>query len=454
MQNAAIEQPGPTVFAEGMVHDPYPIYAALRDAGPVVWSDEARGGAWLVTRYADVAAALSDPRLSAARTDYFTASLDEAQRRRLEPLTTALGRWLLLMDAPRHSRLRRALNYGFKPAVIEALRPAVEQLVHELLTPLRSSDPDSEAKRAPEFDFIHDFAYPLPARVIARMLGVPGSDHRQFVSWSDDVVAFIGSLDASFECGLRAQDALHAITEYFRELVARRAAQRDEREDLTGLLLAAQRRGEFESDEELLAQCSMFFFAGHETTRNLLGNGLYTLLRHPDQAALLRANPGLMQRALRELARYESPVQFTGRRAREDLTLHGRTIRRGDTVLLLLGSANRDPARFCDPDRLDVTRDEAPPLSFGYGPHVCIGTTLSYLEAGIAFSRLLADLPTIRCPDLTPHWVDNPAFRGLQRLRLERGPPAPRGIDAAGTTASTQHSGPGPGTASVPGGAV
>ena len=169
---------------------------------------------------------------------------------------------------------------------------------------------------------------------------------------------------------------------------------------------------------ELVGACTLLLFGGHETTTGLIANATSALLTHPDQATLLRANPELMPRALRELVRYDSPVQFTGRRALEDLTLHGRTIRRGDNVLLMLGSGNRDPARFTDPDPLDLTRDEGPSLSFGYGPHVCIGATLSYLEAGIAFSRLMPVLSGMHCLDPTPQWVDNPAFRGLRRLRL------------------------------------
>ena len=339
------------------------------------------------------------------------------------------------------------MNYGFKPAVLEALRPKIERLVDELLLPFLSPDTNAHSGDSPsEFDFIREFAYPLPARVIAEMLGVPEAEQPRFIGWSDDIVAFMGSLSAGFEIALRAQNALLAMTAHFGELLARRAVVQDELQDLTGLLLAAQRRGEFATDEELLAQCSMFFAAGHETTRNLLGNGLHALLRHPDQAALLRADPGLMPRALRELLRYDSPVQFTGRRASEDLSLHGCTIRRGEHVLLLIGSGNRDPDRFTDPDRLDLTRDQGPPLSFGYGPHVCIGATLSYLEAGIAFGRLAADLPGVRCLDADPLWVDNPAFRGLHSLRLTR--VAPDGVTPEGLVESKTRAGAMDGTGS------
>lgn len=434
-------------FARGVAHDPYSLYEVLRDAGPVVWSDEVHGGAWVLTRYADIVAALQDPRLSAARADAFAQQLDGARQRQLTAFTEAFGRWLLFLDGPHHSRLRKALNYGFKPAVLEALRPKIERLVDELLLPLLSPDMNTHSGYSPsEFDFIREFAHPLPARVIAEMLGVPEAEQPRFIGWSDDIVAFMGSLSAGFETALRAQDALLAMTAHFGELLARRAVAQNELQDLTGLLLAAQRRGEFATDQELLAQCSMFFAAGHETTRNLLGNGLHALLGHPDQAALLRADPGLMPWALRELLRYDSPVQFTGRRACEDLTLHGCTIRHGEHVLLLIGAGNRDPDRFTDPDRLDLTRDQGPPLSFGYGPHVCIGATLSYLEAGIAFARLVADLPGIHCLDADPRWVDNPAFRGLQSLRLTR--VAPDGVTPQGLVESKTRAGARDGTGS------
>ena len=410
--------PQRTPSLEGMVRDPYPIYAALRETGPVVWSDEARGGAWLITRYADIAAALQDPRLSAERTDVFTRQFDDAERLQLAPILAALGRWLLFMDLPGHSRLRKAMNRGFKPAVLEALRPGITELVDELLQPLFLSGARTERDCGSAFDFVREFAHPLPARVIAGMLGVPGTDQRRFIAWSDDVVALVGTLDADFDSALRAQHSMLAMKEYFRGLLTERRAAAEERVDVPGVMQPPLRGGVIATEEVLIAQWTMFFFAGHETTRNLLGNGLYALLTHPDQATLLRANPELMPRALRELVRYDSPVQFTGRRALEDLTLHGRTIRRGDNVLLMLGSGNRDPARFTDPDRLDLTRDEGPSLSFGYGPHVCIGATLSYLEAGIAFSRLMPVLSGMHCLDPTPQWVDNPAFRGLRRLRL------------------------------------
>ncbi len=418
---AAAGKPAPTSISAGLIQDPYRRYAALRAAGPLLWSDEALGGSWVLTRYADIVSALQDPRLSSARADAFARQFDARRERELDAFTTTSARWLLFMDAPQHARLRKALNYGFKPAVIEALRPKIEGIVRTLLAPLlSSSEPPGVAPQAPGFDFMRQFAHPLPARVIATMLSVPDADQPQFIAWSDDIAAFIGNLSSSFDTALRAQDALRQLIGYFREILSRRAAD-DDQEDLVGLLLAARRRGELATDEELLAQCSMFFVAGHETTRNLIGNGLHALLQNPDQLALLRADPELMPRALRELLRYDSPVQLTGRRALEDFDLHGHSIRRGERVTLLLGSGNRDPERFIIPDRLDLTRNEGPHLAFGYGPHVCIGATLSYLEVGIAFRTLLDGLPEIRCLDPHPQWVENAVFRGLTRLRIAPG---------------------------------
>ena len=302
-----------------------------------------------------------------------------------------------------------------------------------LLAPLLSpGEPAGPEQQAPGFDIIRDFAHPLPARVIAAMLSVAEADQPQFVAWSDDIAAFIGNLSSSLDTARRAQDALLRLTSYFRDILACRA-DRDDQNDLIGLLLAARRRGELATDEELLAQCSMFFFAGHETTRNLIGNGLHALLENPDQLALLRADPELMPRALRELLRFDSPVQLTGRRALEDVDLHGHSIRRGERVTMLLGSGNRDPDRFTSPDRLDLTRNEGPHLAFGYGPHVCIGATLSYLEVGIAFRTLLDGLPEIRRLDPHPQWVENAVFRGLRRLPIAPGQQGARSLASAQT---------------------
>ncbi|MDE2289596.1 MAG: cytochrome P450, partial [Burkholderiales bacterium] len=228
---------------------------------------------------------------------------------------------------------------------------------------------------------------------------------------------FIGAARPTHELTRRAQVSLLKMTACFETLLAERRHGQTQ-DDLIGLLLRAQRDGHIEAGAELLAQCAMLLFAGHETTRNLLGNGLYVLLSHPAQWQRLSDAPELLPQALRELLRYESPVQYTGRRVAADHVLHGKQLRRGQLVIGLIGAANRDPARYDKPDQLDITRRDGSHLSFGHGPHVCIGAALTMIEGEIAFRALLARLPTLQLanPQGAPQWLHNPVYRGLARL--------------------------------------
>jgi cytochrome P450 len=231
---------------------------------------------------------------------------------------------------------------------------------------------------------------------------------------SDDLADFFGNAAATVETARRAQNSLVSLTEYFRALLPKRRANKGD--DLVSLLLRVEEEGEVLTGEELLAQCTLLLVAGHETTRNLLGNGLLALLQHPDQFAKLKENPSLMNSAVRELARFDSPVQFSGRAVTEDFSWHDQEIRKGQTVILLLGSANHDPEKFSDPEKLEISRDEGMPLSFGHGTHFCIGAALAYTEAEIAFTTLLERASGLRLLDEIPTWRSNLSFRGLSRL--------------------------------------
>lgn len=315
---------------------------------------------------------------------------------------------MLFLDAPEHHRLRQVINAGFRPAALLALRPYIEQCVTDLL--------DRLAHTA-EFDFMQAVAKPLPARVIAKLLGMGANPRSEFIAWSDDLADFIGAAQPTHELTRRAQISLLKMSACFETLLAERRRS-EAKDDLIGLLLRAQRDGHIEAGAELLAQCAMLLFAGHETTRNLLGNGLHALLSHPTQWQRLLEDPGLLPQALRELLRYDSPVQYTGRRVAADHVLHGKLLRRGQLVIGLIGAANRDPARYGMPDRLDITRREGSHLSFGHGPHVCIGAALTMMEGEIAFRALLARLPTLQLanPQDAPQWLHNPVYRGLAKL--------------------------------------
>jgi hypothetical protein len=398
------------------LNDPYPAYRELREAGPIHWSEEFFGGAWLLTRHEDVESVLRDPLYSARRTGGWVMRGSEGARQELCPFQRLFSRAMLFLDAPDHTRLRQVLNAGFRPAALRASAVFIERLVVGLMDAL-----DEVA----EFDFMEELARPLPARVIARLLDMDGVEQQDFLAWSEDLAAFIGAPDPDSGLKRRAQTSLLKMCAAFDALLARRRAQAADLpdsagDDLIAHLLHAEASGKVESGAEMLAQCAMLLFAGHETTRNLLGNGLQALLSHPEQWRHLRQTPDLLPNALRELLRYGSPVQYTGRRVTKDLVLHGRRLRRGELVVPLIGAANRDPARYRDPDRLDITRREGSHLSFGHGPHVCIGAALTLLEAEITFRALLARWPELELVDAKPHWNGNPVYRGLACLRVRR----------------------------------
>ena len=251
------------------------------------------------------------------------------------------------------------------------------------------------------------------------MMGIEDAAHEDFAVWSDDLAGFIGAPLATHAQARRAQASLLAMGRYFCGLLARRRAQPGD--DLVSRLLQAEAAGEIHNHAELLAQCAMLLFAGHETTRNLLGNGLRALLCHPDQWQRLQQEPALIPGAVRELLRYDSPVQYTGRRVTTALTLHGQALQRGDLVVPLIGAANRDPARHPEPDRLDIAGRDGGSVSFGSGPHVCIGAMLTRMEAEVTLRLLLQRMPRLRLAEGPPQWVANPAYRGLQQLHVVTG---------------------------------
>lgn len=395
------------MFDSNFIANPYKTYDHLRTTAPLHWTDKFRNGAWLVPRYADVLASLHDPRLSSQRSHTLTAALPGEVQGEFSTFNQIFSKWMLFLDPPQHSRLRKLLNKEFTPHMIQRLRPHIQQVVSTLL---------DQAVGKTEIDFMTEFANPLPVRVIAEMLGIPGEDQRDFQIWSDALANFFGNSTATVETARRAQNSLISLTEYFRALLPERRQHKGD--DLVSLLLRVEEEGEVLTEEELLAQCTMLLVAGHETTRNLLGNGLLALLQNPDQLAHLKQNLSLMPLAVREFGRFDSPVQFSGRAAVADFSWHDQEIKKGQTVILLLGSGNHDPEKFSDPHRLNIARDEGMPLSFGHGAHFCIGAALGQTEGEIAFTTLLERTSNLRMLDDQPAWRANLSFRGLTRLRL------------------------------------
>jgi len=393
------------------LENPYPTYRGLREAGPLHWSNEFFGGAWLLTGYDDVATALRSPLYSARRTGGWVMRSSEGNRGELCPFQRLFSRAMLFLDAPDHTRLRRAMNVGFRPDFLRRFLPDIERFASELVDEVVETD---------SFDFMESFARPFPALVIARLLGVVEEEQANFLSWSDDLAAFIGATEPTPDLTRRAQVSLLRMANCFEKMLdARRTS--GPVGDLTDILLQAEETGTIASGAELLAQCAMLLFAGHETTRNLLGNGLHSLLSHPSQWEKLKARPELLPGALRELLRFESPVQYTGRRLTTDVSLCGRRLRRGDLIVPLIGAANRDAARFTSPDSLDIERQEGSHLSFGHGPHVCIGASLTLLEAEVAFKLLMSRVPNLQLSSGKAAWGRNPVYRGLTSLWVHKG---------------------------------
>ncbi len=386
----------------GFYADPYATYDRWRAETPVRWEPALR--AWSVTSHAAASAALADPHLSSDRTEAYLAGFPRDTRDALGPFARARSDMMLFVDPPKHTRLRGLVQKAFTPKMIEQLRPRVEQLVRELLAP-------AEANGA--FDLITGLAEPLPGVVIAELLGVPPADRPQFKGWALDFATAISG-GVTPEVALHAQSGLLAMTEYLRPIIAERRVR--PADDLLSALVAVVQQGELLSETELVATCMLLLIAGSETTTNLIGNGMLALLRNPDQLAQLRADEEGIRPAVEELLRYDSPIQASFRVAREATVIAGAPIRSGDMVVLVLGAANRDPALFPEPNRLDVGRGDRRHLSFAHGPHFCLGAALARLEGQVAITAILKTLPSMRLASDQPDWRPLFAFRGLRTL--------------------------------------
>ena len=394
------------VFSDEVLQDPYPTYARLHEEGPLHYLDVGgKWAVWSVFSHAECSSIAKDPRCSAKRAQQMLLPLPLSRQSEFSELSRMLSLWLIFMDPPEHTRLRKLLNKGFSPSVVDSLRPQVEDIVERMLKPL---------ERGSEVELMRQFATPLPVRIILEMLGIPQELHATFVDWSRAIAVFRGSPDRTVEHARAAQDALIALTDFFRKTVAER--RRNKGNDLISLLIDIEEEGEVLTEEELYAQCTALLFAGHETTRNLIGNGMYTLLRHPREAAELRDNPEMIRSAVEELLRYESPIQFTARVLKEDIEICGQYIPKKWTILCMLGAANRDPKQFEEPNQLNLKRLNNQHLAFSAGPHFCIGSQLARLEAQVALSNLLRRFPEMKLIEPRPEWASTFGLRGLKGL--------------------------------------
>lgn len=392
---------------EEFYRDPFPVYHRLREEAPVYWCE--KWNRWLVTRHDDVQAIMRDPRTysNTGRFALMLERLDGSLRLQLEALRQHFrGQGIVNADPPLHTRLRKLINKGFTPAIVERMRPRVGELVDSLLEPIGQGEP---------FDIIGALAFPLPTIVISEMLGAPPEDQEQFKEWAEGFTAFSQAGSVCEESALRAERCVREMTAYFGDLI--KARRKDPKDDLLSALAAASEDGESLSDAELYDTCVTMLIAGHETTTSLIGNGVLQLLLHPDQHRDLQGSPELMKTGIEEMLRFNSPVLAMHRRVTCDVELRGVGIPEGDLLYMVLGAANRDPAVFKDPDKFDIRRPyaENKHVAFGYGIHFCLGAPLSRMETAAAVQALNDRFPDLRLHG-EPQWKANTMVRFLEHL--------------------------------------
>jgi cytochrome P450 len=399
------------LVSDAFQRDPYPLMQRLRTEMPVFWSESL--GAWVLTRYDDVLTTFRVTRhfSNEGRLGQAVAYLPPEQRGRFGAFEHHFAtKSLIHSDPPDHTRLRGLVTKAFTPRVVEAMRPRIQAIVDELL--------DAALAHGGPLDLIPELAAPLPATVIAEIMGVPRADTKLFQRWADDILSFQGMNRPPLPVLERAQSGIVDIRAYLTGLIA--ARRRQPGSDLLSQLVAAETDGDQLSEAELLATCVTLLIAGHETTLSLVGNGLLTLLQHPGQLALLRADPALMPGAIEEMLRYESPVQRQPRRVTEAVELGGQQLQPGQIVMQFLHGANRDPQQFPAPDDFDIRRANNRHLAFGNGVHFCVGAPLARVEGPIAISTVLRRMPNLRLLRPGADWdIGKPNSRLLHSLWVE-----------------------------------
>jgi len=383
------------------VVDPYPFFEQLRESDPLHWNDHYR--AWFLSRWEDVNSALRDPRFSSDRVrPVFETKLSVEQQEARRPMFEILQNWMVFNDPPDHTRLRGLVSRAFTPSAVEELRPRIEEVVTEQVAAVRSRG---------EMDLIRDFAFPIPAVVIAEMLGVPAADRDLFKDWSDAIMVLI--FGAAGVAGRReaAQKSLVELAQYLRELIQR--YRNSPADNILSKLIGAQESDDRLSDDEIISTCTLVLFGGHETTTNLIGNGIRALLANADQLDRLRDGEVTMQTAIEELLRFDGPSKMEVRMASEPVEMHGRTIAAGDQVYLIQAAANRDPDVFHSADSLILDRHPNRHCGFGFGIHYCLGAPIARLEGAIAIRALVESLNGLRATPSGEVWHPTLISRGM-----------------------------------------
>ncbi|ANK81233.1 MAG: hypothetical protein TEF_10835 [Rhizobiales bacterium NRL2] len=400
-----ITAPEPVDFADPeIIAAPQPVLDRLREEQPLHWNPSLKG--WFATRFEDVRQILSSPHFSVEKFGPVIERADGEARARLETLAKVLSDWIVFMDPPGHTRLRRAMRTGFMPRDMDALEPKVHERVDQLLTPLEGSR-GAELKAA--------FANPLPAMVIGDLFGVPEADIPELRRWADALGKFVLGGRQTPDRHRLAQQAVLDFVTYLDNLVAERRA--DPRPDLTTHLIRYEEDGDRLTNEEIVHSILLCVWAGYETTANLIANGTMALARNPAQAERLAADPSLIPDAIEEFLRYEGPVQALVRMAKQDETVGGAAIKAGDRVFVSLFAANHDPARFGHPGEFDPARQRNRHLSFGHGIHLCLGAPLARLEGRAAFEGLLRRFGDFRIAE-EPVWRDELITRTAEAVHI------------------------------------
>jgi pimeloyl-[acyl-carrier protein] synthase len=392
------------LLAPEVLANPYPLYARLRTEDPVHWDPFLH--AWVVTKYPDVIRVLHH--FSANRTPT-PEQLSAMNLSALNPIAKVMVRQMLFLDPPDHTRLRALASAAFTPARVERLRSHIQEIADHLI--------DGIIARGHSMDLVADFAAPLPAIVTAEMLGVPVADHEKLKDWSADFAEMLGNFQHNPDRFPRVLRSVESMGVYFR---AAMDEQREHpRDGLISAMMAAEVDGAKLSEEEIVANLIVTMVGGQETTTNLIGNGMLTLLRNRDAMEQLRSDSSIIQSAVEELLRYESPSQHTARLAPEDLEMGGKKVRKRQAVIAVMGAANRDPERFPDPDKLDLTRQDNRHVAFGWAAHFCFGAPLARIEGQIAFETLLRRIPDLALEPNSPLvWRPNLGLRGLNALQV------------------------------------
>lgn len=384
--------------------DPYRYHSRLREVAPIHYSPAVQ--VYWVTEFDYVQEILKDKRFGADvrcypdRVARATKNMDERR------LIAFKNPSMLDLDPPDHSRLRRLVSQGFVNKFIQSLEPNIKKIIGDCLARVDNVD---------QFDLVDVIAAPLPAIVIAEMLGLPESDHGRFQSWSEHLIEGTGTNDHDkIEASLQAG---HDLRQYFKEIIQLKRQNLDE--GMISRLILAEEEGDKLSEMELYNTCLLLLVAGHETTTRLISNGLYLLLKHPEQLQQLKQDRSLIPQAIEEMLRFEPPVQATRRFATEDIHFHGTDFKQGDLIFVSIAGSNRDPKANSNPDTFDINRENGKQISFGYGIHLCIGAALARLESKATFEALLDAFNDIKLLDPEPAWGHNPFFRGLNHLNIQ-----------------------------------